>query len=741
MTSKRLFFRAMREDLRHKIWMAALSVLGCFLILPVAWLLCESNIPVFLVNQDDGLVWTTPHITGIIDFFAEYLSIMGAVLTIAGALITGLFGFRYVFHKNMVDTYHSLPIKRRTLFGACYVNGLLIWFFPFFLSLLLTLFKASALLHKLGGGYLMAVLWKEAFLTFMILAVVYLLVYNLVLTAVMLSGNMLNTLVNMLILGLGIISIYSIGYSFFRWYMDFFYDPQDLGAIVYTSPLFSAPYLVYCRVELAYGWGEWRELLGRASINLLLAAALGVCSWLLYRRRASELAEQGTKNRPAVLLMKLVVSVGAGMCGWQFFSSAFSDSKATGWGIFGVIFATVLVFGVLDIIFHMEFKAFFSHKLQMALTVFFTLLVCFAFRWDWMGYDGYLPQKEQIEEIAVYDQSLVNRYMTSESEWYPLENMSIRDADVIYDYLEHMTSGEDIVRTGRDRRTERVVTKVTLKGGRTYYRSYLVHASDREVIWPLLASEEYVKYAYGVSDEMMQNIVRIYMARGYGRLQMDNFNAEAFAPIARAYNQDILEDPECALVGSGRLLTRIDCTTLDSDGLSKSFRMSVYETMERTIEALRQAGLGEWVAVEETSNIREIRLSVNQYYQPTSAEGMINLARKTYGVYTEENPDVPEAAAEDVKVSEGEMIQSESAQNMSVRSEDWEYALMITDRTEVEELLSWMSYAEPYYVSSVFSGSYVEISYFDMDGNEETGYIPMGVLPEKYILRFGELLK
>ena len=43
MISKRLFLKGMREDLRHKVWMVALSLLGSFLTLPVVWLLRYSD--------------------------------------------------------------------------------------------------------------------------------------------------------------------------------------------------------------------------------------------------------------------------------------------------------------------------------------------------------------------------------------------------------------------------------------------------------------------------------------------------------------------------------------------------------------------------------------------------------------------------------------------------------------------------------------------------------------------------
>ena len=44
MTSKRLFLKGMKEDLRHKVWMPAIFLLGNFLALPVMWLLRYSDV-------------------------------------------------------------------------------------------------------------------------------------------------------------------------------------------------------------------------------------------------------------------------------------------------------------------------------------------------------------------------------------------------------------------------------------------------------------------------------------------------------------------------------------------------------------------------------------------------------------------------------------------------------------------------------------------------------------------------
>lgn len=238
MTSKHLFFKAMKEDLRHKIWMIALSMLGSFLTLPVALLIWRSS----EVTRYDGslsLLARQQRSQWIYSFFAVYLPLSGGIIAILGALIVGLFGFRYVFHRNMVDTYHSLPVKRSTLYGACYVNGILIWLLPLLICLLPTLLLGCSILGQLGTTQMLGDMLKEVVVNLLVLLILYLVVYHLVLTAVMLSGNTLNTLACMLFLGFGAIAFYGLGFAYFEGYMDTFASMMDWDGVIYVSPFVS----------------------------------------------------------------------------------------------------------------------------------------------------------------------------------------------------------------------------------------------------------------------------------------------------------------------------------------------------------------------------------------------------------------------------------------------------------------------------------------------------------------------
>lgn len=726
MTSKHFFFKVMREDLRHKIWMIALSALGSFLMLMVIWLVWRSNRDelVELAARGALLYGVDGRKYGIeetVAFFREAVSLTGGFLTVVGAMITGLFGFRYVFHKNMVDAYHSLPVKRSTLFAALYVNGFLIWLVPFVIFYLPTVALAGGFIVELGGtGQDIGLLVRTAFLTMAVLITVFLLLYGLVLTAVMLSGNILNTLVSMVILGIGFISLFGIVYAFFGVYMERFCDVRDWSAIVHASPLIAAPGLLYWRAELDGGLSAF---CGKVAVDFILAAALGCCAWLLYRKRASELAEQGVRNRAGAALMKIPAAIVAGMCGWLLFM-LLTDNQTSAWGIFGLLFAGILCFGVLNIVFSMDFKAFFTHKRQMAAVLGVTMLVCLAFRYDWFGYEDYLPGKEKIAEIAVYTGQFSNRYIWEAMEDSPLWKMHYQDVDAIYSYLERVTGEEP------QRDYVGMTTKVTLENGRNYYRLYRVGSEDKNLLWPLLSSEEYLKWAFCISNEMIQDCEEFELQREGRREKFltKECTQEAFSGIIEAYNQDVLENPEGAFLGEGKRLVCMNFDIRNSEGTSAIVRISVYDTMERTVAAMREAGFEEWVSETDPASIVSMALNFNgSYGKELTKEEKIAMAREVYGVYGDGG------AVED----DGEMS-AESAETRADTLAEWVPAVEITDRAEIEELCALMDYADSCRSDQMFQEGHAELSYTDREGNTWSCYLPKGVLPEKYILRFGD---
>jgi len=731
----------MREDLRHKIWMIALSALGSFLALPMPWLLVRSNMHIEWEGNFERAE-LSGKIEDLVEFFGSYLIAAGAFICIIAGFTVGLCAFRYLFHKNRVDTYHSLPVKRSTLFTACYVDGILIWIVPFSICLLLTLVMAGGVVGRFGGTGAVMKMLELSGRNILVLLVAFLVIYNLVLVSVMVSGNILNTLVSIVLLGFGVISVYGIWQVYLESYMLTYYSPEFSGLrISYASPLFSAFYLLITA-------GNWEDNGGYVwvmlAVNLAVAVILGVCAWILYQRRPSELAEQGIRNKAFAAFLRVAAGIVSGMVGWRIFVMIVDDMTGVvglAWKGFGAALAAVLVFGVLDVVFQMDFKAFFAHKLQMAGMVLMTLFICVAFQRDWLGYDTYLPDKEDIAEMAIYNDHFNNRYS-----WYQwMENMHCQDVDTIYAYLEYASGLVSKLRRGISAYdwsagTERVITRISLKSGRTYYRSYYLPA-DSELLWSLFTSEEYLEQAYLIDEAEIGkiNTIRLYREGVSGTSIEDS---GAAAAIARAYNQDVREHYEEILVGEGRLLAQVHLKVGEDgrgyiihDRENYTYWLNIYSTMEHTIEAMKEAGFAEWVDTWDAADVSVIELSLLQVMPETATvEDILEEALNVYGI---ESDGVLEDYGGTARPSGGEAATIEGYDG------DWEaeiqFVLQITDQAEIEELLEYISYSSYRSSGNSIRKGYVKILVVDQEGRKWDRYIQRGSLPMKYILRFGDL--
>ncbi|MDE5590765.1 MAG: hypothetical protein K2J60_16765 [Acetatifactor sp.] len=753
MTSKRCFFKMMREDFRHKIWMLALSVLGNMLAIPVVYLLGTGYGAGMDLVGSVGYLVRQANETG--EFFLEFVMISGGFVAIAGALIVGLSGFRYVFHRNMVDTWHSLPVKRSTYFWINWLNGFLIWFVPFLVSfgftLLLGLGRLSAIRGRLAGlvmneeesliasqcvtgGWLTA----NALISLLTLIVVFLLVYHLVLLAVMLCGNVLNTMVTAATLGVGAFSVYFLVEAFCMMYFDTFMGPGDFVSynVAYASPLVSSILLLYRRVA-CFEAGEEFLFWGACILNLVIALALGALTYFAYLKRPSELAEQGLRIKPIRFLLQIAVSLAAAMGGWLLFY-LIGDSAII-WGIFGAVLAGGVSFGVMDIIFHMEFRAFFAHKVLMGLTVAAGVFTGLLFYFDWLGYDTYLPDREAIAEIAVYDTLCSNRNYSYYA-WDYLDEVHIRDSAAAYAFLESVVdrSGaeaeEDLLYFG-----ESVFTRVTLKSGRTYYREYQVYHENSGPAYALFTSPEYLdaNFRIGQGERRNYKSIRLNRAGIYDELQTDTQEgARLLEAVCEAYNQDLEENPDAFICGDGRLF----CVIRLFDENRNSHRvLEIFEGMEHTREALRQHGFAQFAEPAEPEDIEEIQLSLGyRYIDDGDTWDPVAVARDVYGVYAKAESE--ETSEEKEFEPAGEAVDFGTYKDYN----ETEVILHITDEEEIRELLGLISYDRGRnYSGGVFrtgSVDYITLVLSGEEGEESFSvYIPYGALPEKYILRFGSL--
>lgn len=766
MTSRRCFFRVLREDLRHKIWMLALSTVGSLLALPVAYLIYISERSYYLTKLPQDAALRVLHETAcrVETFYGAAICISVGVVAVVGAVIVGLFGFRHVFQKNMTDLYHSLPVSRKTLFLAGWLNGLLIWFVPCLFNLAVTVvlgeYKLAALKKQAellgnqsweawpsGAGLLV-----ETLVSMLTILAAFLLVYHLVLLAVMLCGNILNTLTVTGIIGVGTTVAWLIVILFMQAYLDTYIEPfgAEIHWISLTSPLVSAVFVLYQRFQ-AFLDGDYYVCIWRVAVSFLMAGALWLLALAVYRRRKSELADQGTAGKAIRFIMQVTVSLAAFHAGWLLFwyITSYSGALQLIWSIFGAVLTGGLVFGALDVIFQMDFKAFFSHKGLLAGVLIAGLLSGLTFRFDWIGYDGYLPEKEEIQEIAIYSDYLGSRQNYRERRM--LDDIHIRDREAAYAFLESAVAVRQWdVQSELPVYYTHIDVGVTLKSGRTYYRRYLISSNDSKAVYDLVMTQEYLGACYRISDVDREYLTGISLRRGgiaYEAEKLTGEDRRRIDLLCDAYNRDVEENPEAVVRGEGRLIARIYLS-----GSRESFQLTVFEGMKNTREALRQAGLAYYADPADTEEVSAIVLSSGVSIREL-AEGYdpAGNVREIYGLTDRkgENSGTPaEPGSETAEVRESRNPAAWSEDGIPAAETvseplmmDGSVELEITDPEEIEELLELLSYGANRADNIFGNGNqlYGLVTIQEKNGNQYDVYIAKGSLPEKYVLKFEQV--
>ncbi len=733
MTSRALFYKGMIEDLRHRVWMIALSCLGSFMAMPVFFLLMRQE-------WDDRIEYWTPASLWNIDeyklevvsgFFQEYLTVTCGIILVAGALIVGIFGFRFVFSKKMVDLYHSIPITRKQLFLIHYVDGFLIWFVPMLIGAFICMVFAA---FFLGNASAWLAVTGKLMVTIGNLVIAFLLVYHVAMVAVMLSGNIINTLISGAIISFIVLAFYGMIEAFATTYFSTYYSffGENLQNVIWASPIPGAIYQLYM-----CGMNEIQAV--PLVMNLLMIVFLWIASFAIYNRRPSELAEQGIKIKSVQVVFKTLVTCLAGMVGWILFYFI-TGEESIGWMIFGTVLAAVLVYGIMDIIFHMDFKAFFAHKLQMAVTVAASIVIGFVFLFDLVGYDTYVPDKDDIVNMGVY----MNRFGFSRSDYSygdnnntttdRINNMEYTDRDVIYAFLEEMAGKETEYPINGESTTAYV--RVTEKSGKTYYRMYRVWEEDEELVAPILRDESYIRTNVLIPQSLIDHVE---IDEKYGaHAEFESLTAhwvvdktEAAREFLTAYNQDLLDNPDLYIYQQDEVLA--SAFFRGHDDYYYYLHLDIYESMERVKAVLEKYG---YDSVLDKPTAKDIEFVQFLIYGGKEAENL-----KVYFGLEEaslENTEKDkEALVLNPNSAEKTIVYTEEAvlkQTVAAEELEYYYEAVFTKQSDINALMKVISLETPY-MNSMFGPDYCSCDIQLKLKNGENHYVQIkkGVMPEKFL--------
>ncbi len=591
MTSPISMRKLLKLELKQNAWMLALSALAQFMFGPV----------MFLLSVGDGYSTILTTVGRHCGFFREDYFMAQIFLIILSICFT-IFNYRYLFSKRMVDLYHSAPITRGKLFLLKYIHGFMVWFVPFVIFSIITLVISLARLNVHLTFDYFGIIGKTFIQTFLLSLFIFFIFYHLYLVAVYLSGNVLNMFTNVAIIGFCVISIYGLVLSCAECYFDTFCTaPSDaLLDILFALSPFAAPFYLY----IFYQDEGFTSLFGEHALLviscLLISVLLLLLARVLCKKRPSELAERGTLNKYYVAPAKIAVSFVAAIAFSLFFGELIYGSSGLLWGLFGVIFGGVLCFGAVNSIFHTTIKAFFKNIIPMLSVTAAGILFILAFQCDWFGYDNYLPGKEQIAGVAVFNYSysdntqnmvIVNSapdsitFSYNNSEQRVTQDDLLTDKNICYDFLDLAVNGSENTRPYES--SSSYYVKVELESGRTYYRRYRICDKDYEILKPFIESEEYKNTNYKLSSGLLgyPETVDLYLTDSHTSIQL---SADNIKPLMDAFYQDFGEHYTLEELSSYMSSVSLDIRFRSPEGNTHYFNVSVPSTYTRTMEYLKE---------------------------------------------------------------------------------------------------------------------------------------------------------
>ena len=551
MTSRSLFFKLQREDLKRRVWAIALSILGFFFSLPINLALSMENAintDFYRVNGYTPLAFM-PGITEA-ERVAKILELktkvvlesiqfgngMTAFLLMLAAAVVGVSSFSYLHNRKKVDFYHSIPVRREMLFAVQYTGGLLIVAGAYLVNLLFAVGVSMAYGVNLGPVLAAAAsAWVLNMLFFLLLYAVA--VIAMMMTGSILIGILANGVFNFFVPGVSMLLI-SYCEVFFTTITNHFWDEGGRffsGFLQWGSPFSAYMMGLSWGGRMSNGKSELYRHVPALVIIFFVAVGLSLLAMELYRKRPSEAAGKAMAFKWSMAPIRILMVCGFCLAGGMFF---WAMQSTLFWAVFGAVIGGVISHCVIEIIYHFDFKKLFSNKLQLAVCLAGSILLILAFRFDWFKYDAYLPDQSRVASVAVdigLDNNWVNRkqILTAEDGTPYMQRLDSYDVLPETMHLADQEPALDIARLGRNEalanrknKFEKKATRIDMmtssssqwllhNGGSDEETDNREHFTEISVIYTMNSGRKVSRRYYAPMSEVMDSYNRLYSQEAY----------------------------------------------------------------------------------------------------------------------------------------------------------------------------------------------------------------------------------
>lgn len=376
MISKISYIKLIREDIRHRGWLAALSGVLLFLSMPVYTLIyldSYSEDPEVLKEFADTF-------SGFINGYnSAFLIILIGILAFA----VGISGFQFMHKKEKLDFYHGLALKRHQLFAISYLAGLFLFLIPYIVCTVLTILVGAV------KGIMTLSLAGECFLTMGTGILAFLLIYHTCIFAGMLTGRSVTMFLGTLVIGVYPSLVLTLLPSLRDAFFQTTYNVHD--SIPEKLSEYLSPFPLFIRMlEQNNSYSNVFMITAALVLIVLLLAA----SIMLYRIYPSESAGNALAFKFTPPVFKVLISIPTAVF-ISLLVKSFIGASGTKWIIILSMLAIVLLCGLIEFIYWQDLKMLLKGWRSSVIAIGFVAVLLAVFQFDFTGYDTYLPKEKK----------------------------------------------------------------------------------------------------------------------------------------------------------------------------------------------------------------------------------------------------------------------------------------------------------------------------------------------------------
>lgn len=563
------------------------------------------------------------------------------------AVLFAVQGFCWLYSRQKMDLYMSVPVSSVKRYVMIWGNGIVCYAGLSFTGLLLC--WATGAVFGVMSCY--AAAQSMAAWAFQMLA--FLAMYHVSLVAVMLTGNVLTAL-----LGCAVLFSYEpamrILYNHLKTMFYYSYcsaDAERMMRLPWLSP-FAGTLDLFERVCYRDGYlvgvpgtgGLTWQFGIQTGLLVICAASAGIFAYWLYRKRKTESYHRSVAFSPLAAVLELALLVPFGMAAGMTVAKMSGDSGRFLFG--GCLLGTVCGHAMIRLVYKRELKAVLGGKAVFAVSL--TAAACFLglFRFDWTGYDSYIPASREVRAVSVSLESDYSAFGNYEEPLWEsgsvdmeeelLEKMASENTETIESVLwlakkwrdkgmpgtvRDFEAGADTgyisEGAGKNENLRRWVVCYTMQGGRKVYRRFFADMeADQDKIDIIMKDPSYQRVRYQIFSPMFEERLgemKISFADGRTETLYTAEKGELLEALRtdfRQYGYSLISDS----IPEGKICFELKNKEGGQDS-TRIWEYPLYKSFEKTGEVLARNGIEvrDWQTLYCADEVDEIRISYYHY--------------------------------------------------------------------------------------------------------------------------------